>query len=129
MRSKGGEGVNVRAGTAALTTSPMTAPGLKDLLEHVGLNEDDLKTRCSEEDLKEISLKITNWERYAPFLGLSGKDKENIANEKTKMLCTLLRWKEKYAFRATFGFLVEKVFMKNDDAESAEHVCWQLKGM
>ncbi len=102
-----------------------------ELLEYVGLVHDDLKTRCTDEDLKDMSLHIPSWERYAPFLKLTDADVEDISTKTTKpshkMLLALQRWKQMFAFRATFEFLVKEVFLKNSDTENAEFVCQLLK--
>lgn len=104
----------------------------QDLLDHVGLVQEDLNTKCDDEDLRELSLVISNWERYAPFLKLTEADIEDIETKNTrgnKMLLALQRWKQMFAFKATFGFLVNDVFMKTMDAENAQRVCLQLKRM
>ena len=103
---------------------------IEELLDHVGLVQEDLKTECSDDDLKEISLRISNWERYAPFLKLTEADREDIETKNTKgsrVLLALQRWKQMFAFKATFEFLVKDVFLKNNDATIARDVCQQLK--
>ena len=107
------------------------AVSLDDLLDHVGLVHEDLKTRCTGEDLMEISLFISNWEKYADFLRLTQADIEDIAAKNTtesqRNRLALQRWKQMFAFRATFEFLVKEVFLKNNDAEVALKVCEHLK--
>ena len=55
-----------------------------DILEYVGLTHEDLKTRCADEDLRQISLQISDWERYAPLLKLTDADIEDIRNRAKK---------------------------------------------
>ena len=104
-----------------------------ELLEHLGLNYEDLKTRCSVKDFKEIARGISNWEKYAHDLELGESEMEDIRTqakrESRKMVLALLRWKEIFGFKATFEYLVNDVFLKNNDAEAAEKVCIQLKSM
>ena len=75
---------------------------------------------------------ITNWEKYAPLLKLPDADAQDIHNRShkqgEKMLLALQRWKQMFAFKATFEFLVQEVFLAVNDAEVAENVCHQLKG-
>ena len=106
---------------------------VKELLEATCLDRSDLKRRVKDEDLNDLSVCISNsWENYATFLGLKEGDIEDIRSkgkiEKKRMFLALQRWKQMYAFKATFERLVIKVLLKNDDAETAEKVCNLLKG-
>ena len=110
----------------------MAIVSIDDLLDYVGLTHEDLRTRCSDEDLRKISLLTTNWEKYASLLKLPDTDAQDIHNrsqdQDEKMLLALQRWKQMFAFKATFEFLVKEVFLEVNDAEVAENVCYQLKG-
>ena len=101
-----------------------------DLLLHVCLSASDLNRTCEEEDLKELSLHIPSWDKLASFLNLSEAEVQDIkadgSENRVKVLHTLLRWKRKHAFKATFRFLVD-MFLKLGDAEMAERVCKQAK--
>lgn len=109
----------------------MAGVSLVDLLEHVGVSADDLKTKCSDGDLNSLSLVIPSWETVAPFLNLKETDIEDIRSDSTKArvktLNMLKKWKKRHGFRATFKFLVDVFLIQLEDAEMAEEVCKQLK--
>lgn len=97
----------------------------------MGLVDANLRERCKEEDLKELSLHVAgSWETLAQHLNLSKADIEDIGAERSehtmKVLHALQKWKTKYAFKANFESLVD-TFLKLGDAEMAEKVCMQLK--
>ena len=109
----------------------MAGVSREDLLEYMGLVDANLRGRCKEEDLKELSLHVAGpWENLAQHLNLSKADIEDIDAERSghemKVLHALQKWKTKYAFKASFGSLVD-TFLKLGDAEMAEKVCMQLK--
>ena len=113
-----------------LAAAPMAGVNLEDLLEHVGLSTDDLDTKCSDEDLSNLSLVIPSWETVSPFLSLKEADIEDIRSEsdknRAKVFNMLKKWKKRHGFRATFRVLVDVFLMKLEDADMAEKVCKQL---
>ena len=105
---------------------------LKELLDHLDLHESQLDQRCTDEHLRDIALHIDKWEVYASYLGLTQADidgiKEDGRSNAEKKIRALQEWKRKNAFKATFRFLVEDVFLKAENAELAEKVCSLLIG-
>lgn len=103
----------------------------EQLLEYVGLVDKDLEERYTDDDLKDLSLQVSNWRKYADYLGLSEAEIEDIEAEElppsVKMRLALKKWKQKNAFMAKFRFLVKDVFLRCGDAEIAEKICLQLK--
>jgi hypothetical protein len=108
----------------------MAGVGLGELVEHVGLSDADLGTRCEDEDLSDLCLLIPSWKTLAPFLKLTDTEIEDIDSDNSKsrekVLSMLKKWKRKHTFQATYKVLVE-VFLKVGDAETAEKVCNHLK--
>lgn len=104
---------------------------LADLLEHTSLSAADLDMRCTKEDLDDLSLVVPSWTTLAPFLKLSEPEIEDIDSDNSKSRVKthkmLLKWKQKYGFKATFRVLVDVFLLKLGDADMAESVCEQLK--
>ena len=104
---------------------------VEELTEHVGIDTSTLDQRCSEEHLRRIAKKISNWEQYAKPLGLSHQHIQDIKTDNNleygmKALRVLEKWKKRNAFKATYKNLI-CTFLDQDDAELAEHICKLLK--
>ena len=100
---------------------------LSELLGYVGIPASVLTQRCSDQHLQEIARRVKNWEPYAPCLGLGANDIEDLKDEfrkpELRSFNAFQRWKEKAAFKATYLYLVESVFLKCGNATMAEFVC------
>ena len=107
----------------------MEPPKLDGLVKEVNISLTLLEQKCSSEHLKSISL-FLDWRTVAPHLGLSQTDILEIdidqRTESEKRLKTLLKWKEKYGYMATFKNLVQ-VLLKIGHADCAESVCRLLQ--
>lgn len=78
-----------------------------------------------------ICNKVGNWKVYAPYLGLSGADidvlESNYRRAETQCFRAFKKWKERAAFKATYLYLVDNVFLKYGNAELATYVGSLLK--
>lgn len=102
---------------------------LQELLNHVKISEERLKEPCSEEHLLEIARNVDNWEIYAPYF-LEFKDIEDLKDKfKPELQCqkAFFKWQERAAFKATYLYLVESVFLKQGNAKLAVFVCNLVK--
>ena len=108
----------------------MAGVTLEELVKEVGVAPEALDKRCSDDHLRSISL-FLDWQTVAPHLGLSETDQEGIESdgkkEPVKRLKTLVDWKAKFAFKATYRRLIE-VLLTTGRADHAEEVCKLLKG-
>ena len=80
---------------------------IKELLEEYKLSEVSLDKEVTEDDIKKISLVVGQWELLALHLGLSEQQIEQVKRnndlqEDLKRLCILNKWKETFAFKATY---------------------------
>ena len=104
---------------------------LEELLEYVGISRSQLAKPCSDEHLREIAKKVDNWEMIAPYLGLEVNRIEDLKEDYSKSglrsYNAFMKWKEKAAFKATYLYLVEEVFLKNGNATLAQFICNLLK--
>ena len=104
---------------------------MQDLLDNVGITEDTLKQECTKGHLEKISEELGDqWEKYARCL-IAQKEIDDIKEDNKKVgeqrYKALLKWKQQKAFKATYFYLVENVFLKCNNAEMAEFVCKLLK--
>ena len=107
-----------------MAMEPMT---IEKLTEHVGIATSVLDQRCSEEHLRKIAKRISNWEQYAKPLGLSEQDIQEIRTDNNldyemKALRVLEKWTKFYSFIATYKNLV-RICLEQRDAVLAEEVC------
>ena len=111
------------AGRAGVTRS--------QLLREKGLDLTQLNIKCTDEHLRCISEFLVEWQDVLPYLGLEDPVREEIEasnkRERGRRLMMLQKWKQKYAFKATYKKLVE-VLLKIGRADDAEKVCDLLKG-
>ena len=108
----------------------MEPPTLEELVKKVGISQDQLDERCSDEHLKQISLFLDcNWRVISPHLGLRVRDINDIESEKKtepeRRLAALQKWKTVCGFKATLKILVEGL-LSVQYAEDAERVCGLL---
>ena len=78
----------------------------------------------------EISRKVSNWEVYAPYLGLSDDIEALKMDHRTAQIQSRMAfkmWDERAAFKATYLHLVENVFLKCGNAKMATFVCELVK--
>ena len=111
-----------------MAMEPMT---IEKLTEHVGIDTSVLDQRCSEEHLRKIAKKISNWEQFAKPLGLSEQDIQEIRTDNNldyemKALRVLEKWMKFYSFTATYANLM-CICLEQRDAVLAEEVCKLLK--
>lgn len=101
---------------------------LLELLEEVGIPEDSLNRRCTDDHLHSIAERIcpSDWGTYATALGLSNEFIEDLREDLTRAMDQryngLIMWKQHLAFKAKYRVLVE-LFLKKDNALLAEFVC------
>ena len=97
-------------------------PSLDDLLRDVP--PEKLKQPCSDEDLCEIALDITEWQSIAPHLGVSEKEiTDKYPNQlKRRKIEMLRKWREVCGSAATYQALVEVLWQK-EKTEQAEKLC------
>ena len=99
---------------------------LEKLIDVVGISLIQLDHECSDEHLLSISLFLGPWRTITPHLGLDANDQTAIANdggsEEERSMKALQRWKEKFAFMATYKKLVE-VLLSIGKANQAQKVC------
>ena len=102
---------------------------LEELVREVGVAPESLDKRCSDDHLRSISL-FLDWHTVAPHLGLSETDQEEIESDgkKDPAAETLVKWKGKFAFKATYKSLIE-VLLTTGKANHAEEVCKLLNGI
>ena len=110
---------------------PMESMTIEELTEHVRIATSVLDQRCSEDHLRKIAKKISNWEQYAKPLGLSDQDIQEIRTDNNldyemKTLRVLEKWTKFYGFKATYKNLV-RICLEQRDAVLAEEVCKLLK--
>lgn len=112
----------------SVQTGPrMARPGisLQDLIDRFQLLPALLDKKVSEEDLRKISRIIDDHEIIGPELGLTKQEMTAISPSKThklQRLETLRKWKQKYAFKATYRELIEAL-LECGRGEQAEYVC------
>ena len=103
-------------------------PSYQDLLAHYELEEADMKKKCSEEALKALAPKLTDWELDHLCMGKETVDsvRSDFKKEEEKKLNYLLRWREECSINATYGEMAKR-FMQARKASLAEHVCEECK--
>ena len=103
-------------------------PSYQELLVYYKLEEADMKERCSEEAIKALAPKLTNWELDHLCMGKETVDsvKSDFKKEEEKKLNYLLRWKEECSINATYDEMAKR-FMQARKASLAEHVCEECK--
>ena len=109
----------------------MESMTIEELTEHVGIATSVLDQRCSEDHLRKIAKKISNWEQYAKPLGLSDQDMQEIRTDNNldyemKTHRVLEKWTMFYGFKATYKNLMH-ICLDQRDAVLAEEVCKLLK--
>ena len=106
-------------------------PSLEDIVRRVGVPHGEVEQECSDEHLRKISRFLHSWETLVPHLGLDVADEEEIKRNETeekRRLVSLRKWKQKFAFNATYKALMEAL-LKIDRTDSAYEVCCLLKGI
>ena len=102
--------------------SPVT---LDELVATVGISLETLDQKCTDEHTRTIS-EFLDWRRVAPYLELDDAAIQVIerdsGDEPQRRLKTLQKWKERFAFKATYKMLVE-VLLTVGRADHAEKVC------
>ena len=95
----------------------------------VGISQEQLKQRVTEEHTREISLKMTKWEDWASALKLTPTQIEDIDANRTmhgKRLAVLRVWEESFGSTATYEKLIDAL-LKFKMRKMAEFVCSLLK--
>ena len=104
----------------------MAATPLSDLLQEVGVSIEQLDKNVSDNHLCSISVFLTSWETVATSLGLNVADVQAIEADgrgaEDKRMKMLQRWKNKFAFRATYRKFV-KALLRLEMADLALKVC------
>ena len=99
---------------------------LSDLVGQFNVPQDSLNRKFTDEHALQFSVNLTTWERLAPHLGLSKQQIEAIKrdnnSEEEKRAATLKKWKECFAFRATYRNLIEAL-LAIERADLASDLC------
>ena len=99
------------------------------LVEHCGLDEDNLDIEITEDCFHEISRSLSDWRLLAPPL-LTGEEVEAIENnnrtEELKRNAFLKRLKQKLSIMATYKMLV-CALLKIERGEDARKLCELVK--
>ena len=99
---------------------------MQDLIDRFNLSEDQLDTEVSDEYLREVARIIDNHEILGYDLGLTKPEMTAVDRDakphELKKIETLKRWKEKYAWKATYRKLVEAL-LECHKADCATQVC------
>jgi len=103
---------------------------LDELLEKTGILPTQLYTSCTLEHLQDIAFFLESWQTVAPHLGLSTADMEEVksdaVSEQRKRKKVLEKWKARFAFKATFRWLI-KALLEIGRADEAEKVCYLMQ--
>ena len=98
---------------------------LINLLRRNSLRKEQLYTKCDDQLFKSLSRQITHFDLLALNLGLKRPQIEEIKrdkdNERSRIMETLWKWRERNGSTATYLALIE-VFIEDEDIESAEFV-------
>ena len=104
---------------------------LHEVLCHCQLEEACLKREVCRDDYYDISKHLSEWKLLAPKLGLTDAEVEAIneenKKEEAKMVAFLRKWKQKFAWKATYRALIEAL-LGLQRAADATGVCQLLKG-
>lgn len=96
------------------------------LQQRYDLSVNLLQKECTSEDIQEIALFLESWKLLAPRLGLKKEQiqavDKNADSEEEKRVALLEKWKEKFAFMATYQRLIE-AFLAIERADIACKVC------
>ena len=110
----------------------MAAVTLEELLKEVGVHPEKLDESISDDYILVIASVLSSWRKVAAHLGLSEIDLDSLEqegkSEQEKKLEALLKWKGRYAFKATYKKLIESL-LSLAMVDVAEKVCHLLKGM
>ena len=105
----------------------MARPGisLQELKGRFELSDKLLDVRIAEEHLRKASRIIDDHETLGLELGLTSAEMTAISSEKTlqlKRLAMLTKWKQKFAWKATYYKLIDAL-LKCTRADLAQEVC------
>ena len=93
---------------------------MQELMKYVGITESDLEKPCSDKHATEFSAWL-DWRRVALYLELNKTDITDIEvdnkEEPERRSKTLQKWMERYAYKATYKWLVEA----NQNAGKSNH--------
>ena len=110
----------------------MAAVTLEELLKEVGVCPEKLDESISDDYILVIASVLSSWRKVAAHLGLSEVDLDSLEqegkSEQEKKLEALLKWKGRYAFKATYKKLIESL-LSLAMVDVTEKVCHLLKGM
>ena len=99
---------------------------LQNLIERYKLSDELLDETLCEEHMREASRVIDNHEILGPELGLSAAQMDAINQKQAPVLlqrvAMLQKWKQKFAWKATYRTLVEAL-LKCSRADLAQQVC------
>lgn len=98
---------------------------LQDLIDRFHFSQDQLDMEVNEEHLREVSKIIDDHEILGNELGLSESEMSAInsdANKQLQRMKMLNKWKQKFAFKATYGKLIGAL-VKCSRGSDAQKVC------
>lgn len=96
------------------------------LKKHYHLCQDSLEGECPDEHVLKISGQLGSWDRLGPHLGLTTQHIEairrNSDTEEGRREATLRKWKQVFAFNATYIKLLEAL-LAIERADLASNIC------
>lgn len=99
---------------------------LPDIERRFHLSQGHLDKQCTTEHVLHIAGQLKSWELLAPHLGLDDRQieaiKRNNDTEEGRRAATLVKWKEVYAFRATYKMIINAL-LAIERADLATEVC------
>ena len=109
----------------------MAAVTVDELVKQTSIQPERLDEKVNNDHLLKIALFLRSWRLVALHLGLSDIDVSDLEkegkDEQEKRIKALQKWKDKFAFKATYRMLVE-VLLQLSMADTAENICHILKG-
>ncbi len=117
---------------SCMTLFTVAGPTYQGIVDHVGVSDALLKTRCSSEHLRRIAALVPNWRELAMNLRLTEADIIDIDSNRLltpimRAQTVLDRWCDSNSFMASYKMLME-AFIQGDHAGLAERVCKIAKG-
>ncbi len=104
-------------------------------MNRVGIDKDLLDKECSDDHLRKISYILPDWLTYAKALRFTDPDTRDITDNlqlsnsthAMKALRVLEKWHMRYAFKATYYYLIE-VCLNLGHVTIATKICEMVKG-
>ncbi len=108
----------------------MASPlSIEEIAQNAGVSLEYLENEISSENILEFAKYFTQYQEIGPYLGLSDGVLEGIDQNHKKLelksRATLKKWKDEYAFKATYRKLIQAL-LDCRRADSATNICRKL---